>query len=36
MEAILRYKREEKTIAFLMKKDDKILSTFPFNLGWEC
>lgn len=36
MGGVLRLESEEKTIAYLMKKCDKKLSTFPFNLGWEC
>ena len=36
MGGVLRLESEEKTIAHFMKKDDKILSTFPFNLGWDC
>ena len=36
MGGVLRLESEEKTIAILMKNHDKKLSTFPFNLGWEC
>ena len=36
MGGVPRFESEEKTVVFLMKKDDRILSTFPFNLEWEC
>lgn len=36
MEAVLRLEREVKIMLFLMKKCDKILSSFLLNLGWEC